>query len=116
MLFNPRCLQDCLGELSRQTSHQMFLQPTNNWPCLQMKPGKCHQPPLLGTLQISKFQLNPPLTMPPLSTKQLDSLVPIIPTKGWNVRSLAFLGWAEGPEVSTLKPDPLIYDHLFLPA
>jgi hypothetical protein len=31
---------------------------TNNWPCLQMKPGKNHQPPLLGTSQISKFQPN----------------------------------------------------------
>jgi hypothetical protein len=25
------------------------------------------------------------------------------------------LGWVEGPE-DTLKPDPLIYDRLFLPA
>jgi hypothetical protein len=31
------------------------------------------------------------------------------------VRSLAFLGRAEGPEASTLKPEPLIYDRLFLP-
>jgi hypothetical protein len=30
------------------------------------------------------------------------------------VRSLAFLGWAEGPEAST-KTRPLIYDYLFLP-
>jgi hypothetical protein len=33
-------------------------------------------------------------------------LAPIIPTKGWNVMSLAFLGWAEGPEVY-LKTRPL---------
>jgi hypothetical protein len=30
--------------------------------------------------------------------------------------SLKFLGCVEGPKASTLKPDPLIYDHLFLPA
>jgi hypothetical protein len=33
-----------------------------------------------------------------------------------SVRSLAFLGRVEGPKASTLKPDPLIYDCLFLPA
>jgi hypothetical protein len=66
---------------------------------------------------LTNFQIpaKPPLTMTPLSMKQLDRSAPIIPTKGWNVRSLAFLGWAEGPKASTLKPDPLIYDHLFLP-
>jgi hypothetical protein len=50
----------------------------------------------------TNFQIpaEPPLTMPSLSTKQLDPSVPIIPTKGWNVRSLAFLGRAEGPEAT----------------
>jgi hypothetical protein len=60
---------------------------------------------LLGTSQTSKFQPNPFL-MTPLNTKQLDQLTPIIPTKGWNVRSLAFLGWAEGPEASTKTRPP----------
>jgi hypothetical protein len=69
----------------------------------------------LGTPQISKFQPNPPLTTPPLSTKQPDQSAPIIPTKGWNVRSLAFLGQVEGPEAST-ETRPPIYDRLFLPA
>jgi hypothetical protein len=46
--------------------------------------------------------------MPPLSMKQLDQLAPIIPTKGWNVRSLALLGQAEGPEASTeIRPPDL---------
>jgi hypothetical protein len=51
---------------------------------------------------LTNFQIpaKPPLTTPPLTMKQLDRLAPIIPTKGWNVRSLAFLGWAEGPEVT----------------
>jgi hypothetical protein len=66
-----------------------------------MKPGKKRQPQLLGTSQISKFQLNPPLMMPPLSMKKLDQSVPIIPTKGWNVKSLAFLGWVKVPEANT---------------
>jgi hypothetical protein len=38
---------------------------TNTWPCLQMKPEKNCQPPLLGTSQISKFN-EPPLMMNPL--------------------------------------------------
>jgi hypothetical protein len=51
---------------------------------------------------LTNFQIpaEPPLTMPPLSTKQLDGSAPIIPTKGWNVRSLAFLGQVEGPETT----------------
>jgi hypothetical protein len=32
-----------------------------------------------------------------------------------NFRSLAILGQAEGPKANTLKPEPLIYDYLFLP-
>jgi hypothetical protein len=51
---------------------------------------------------LTNFQIpaEPPLMTPPLSTKQLARSAPIIPTKGWNVRSLAFLGWAEGPEAT----------------
>jgi hypothetical protein len=51
---------------------------------------------------LTNFQIpaEPPLTMPLLSTKQLDRSAPIIPTKGWNVRFLAFLGQAEGPETT----------------
>jgi hypothetical protein len=64
------------------------------------------QLPLLGISQIFKFQPTHPLTMPPLSTKQLDQSVPIIPTKGWNVTSLAFLGWVEGPKASTETRPP----------
>jgi hypothetical protein len=77
---------------------------SNNWPCLQMKPGKNHQPPLLGF----GFQIpaKSPLMMPRLSTKQVDQSVPIIPTKGWNVRFLAFLGWVGGPEPSTKTRPP----------
>jgi hypothetical protein len=47
---------------------------------------------------LTNFQIpaEPPLMMPPFSKKQLDRLAPIIPTKGCNIRSLAFLGWAEG--------------------
>jgi uncharacterized membrane protein YoaT (DUF817 family) len=30
-------------------------------------------------------------------------------------RSLAFFGWAEGPVLRLVKPDPLVYYHLFLP-
>jgi hypothetical protein len=41
-----------------------------------------------------------PLTIPPLSTKQLDRSASIIPTKGWNVRSLALLRQAERPEAA----------------
>jgi hypothetical protein len=44
--------------------------------------------------------------MPPLSMKELDRSVPIIPTKGWNVRSLAFLGCMESPEASTETRPP----------
>jgi hypothetical protein len=58
---------------------------------------------------LTNFQIpaESPLTTPPLSRKQLDQSVPIIPTKGWNVRSLAFLGWAEVPKASikTRPPD-----------
>jgi hypothetical protein len=51
---------------------------------------------------LTNFQIpaEPSLMTPPLSTKQLDQSVPIIPTKGWNVRSLAFLGLVEGPEAT----------------
>jgi hypothetical protein len=57
---------------------------------------------------LTNFQIpaEPPLMMPPLSMKQLDWSAPIIPTKGWNVRSLAFLGQAEGPEASTKTRPP----------
>jgi hypothetical protein len=89
---------------------------TNNWPCLQMKPGKKPSASAPGDLRNFQISAKPALTMPPLCMKHLDRSVPIIPTKGWNVRSLAFLGWAEGPKASTLKPDPLIYDHLIFPA
>jgi hypothetical protein len=43
---------------------------------------------------LKNFQIpaKPPLMTPPLSMKQLDLSAPIIPTKDWNVRSLAFLG------------------------
>jgi hypothetical protein len=43
---------------------------------------------------LTNFQIpaESPLTMPSFSTKQLDQSATIIPTKGWNVRSLAFLG------------------------
>jgi hypothetical protein len=34
--------------------------------------------------------------------------VPIIPTKGWNVRSLAFLGQMEGPEARKTRPPDLL--------
>jgi hypothetical protein len=56
----------------------------------------------------TNFQIpaKPPLMMPPLSTMQLDQSVPIIPTKGWNVTSLAFLGQAEGPKASTETRPP----------
>jgi hypothetical protein len=40
------------------------------------------------------------LMMPPFNMKQLDRLAPIMPTKGWNVRSLAFLGRVEGPKAT----------------
>jgi hypothetical protein len=57
---------------------------------------------------LTNFQIpaEPPLMTPPLSTKQLDRLAPIMPTKVWNVRPLAFLGWAEGPEASTETRPP----------
>jgi hypothetical protein len=42
----------------------------------------------------------PPLRIPPSSRKQLDWLGPIIPTKGWNVRSLLSLGRLESPKTS----------------
>jgi hypothetical protein len=73
------------------------------------------KPPASAPGDPTNFQIpaKPPLTMPPVSKKQLDRLVPIIPTKGWNVRSLAFLGQAEGPEAST-NTRPMIYDCLFL--
>jgi hypothetical protein len=60
-----------------------------------------------GDLTNFQTPVKHPLTMPPLSMKQLDQSAPVIPTKGWNVRSLAFLGWAEGPEASseTRPPD-----------
>jgi hypothetical protein len=45
-------------------------------------------------------------TTPPLSRKQIDWSVPIIPTKGWH----CWGGWRV-PRL-TPKPDPLIYDHL----
>jgi hypothetical protein len=32
---------------------------TNNWLCLQMKPWKNHQPPLVGTSQIPNSSLTP---------------------------------------------------------
>jgi hypothetical protein len=48
--------------------------------------------------------------MPPISTKQLDGSAPIIPTKGWNGRSVASLGWGKVPRLAP-KPDLLIYDH-----
>jgi hypothetical protein len=76
------------------------------------------KPSALAPGDLTNFQIpaEHPLTTPPLSMKQLDRSSPIIPTKGWNVRSLIFLGRVEGPEASTLKPDTLIYDCLFLPA
>jgi hypothetical protein len=51
---------------------------------------------------LTNFQIpaESPLMMPPLSTKQLDQLAPIIPTKDWNVRFLAFLGRVEEPEAT----------------
>jgi hypothetical protein len=57
-----------------------------------------------------KIPVKPPhsLMTPLLSMNQPDRSVPIIPTKGWNVRSLAFLGWVEGPEASTeIRPPDL---------
>jgi hypothetical protein len=56
-------------------------------------------------VHLTNFQIpaEPPLMMTPLSTKQLDQSASIIPKKGWNVRSLAFLGWAEDPK--TRSPD-----------
>jgi hypothetical protein len=51
-----------------------------------------------------------PLTIPPLSAKQLDRSAPTIPTKGWNVR-----GRWKDPKLH-LKTRALIYDCLFLPA
>jgi hypothetical protein len=53
----------------------------------------------LGDLTNFQIPAKPPLMMPPLSTKQLGRSVSIIPIKGWNVRSLAFLEWVKGPEV-----------------
>jgi hypothetical protein len=53
-----------------------------------------------GDLTNFQIPVKPPLMTPPLSTKQLDQSVSIIPTKGWNVRSLAFLGQAEGPKAT----------------
>jgi hypothetical protein len=58
MLFNHRCLQDYLGSSTDRLPTRCYynlLWPTNNWPCLQMKPGKNHLPPLMGTSQISKI-------------------------------------------------------------
>jgi hypothetical protein len=59
-----------------------------------------------GDLRNFQILAKPPLKMPPLSMKQLDRSEPIIPTKEWNVRSLAFLGWAEGLKASTETRPP----------
>jgi hypothetical protein len=77
-----------------------------------MKPGKNRLPPLLGKNFQNSGWNPPPLTLPPLITKQLDQMAPILPTKGWNARSLAFLGWVGSPEANTEIRLPLIYDCL----
>jgi hypothetical protein len=60
------------------------------------------KPSASASEDLKNFQIpaEPPFTMPPLSMKQLDRLAPIIPTEGWNVRSLSFLGWVEGTKAT----------------
>jgi hypothetical protein len=62
----------------------------------------------LGNLTNLQIPAKHPLMKPPLCMKQLDGLAPIIPKKGWNVMSLAFLGQEEGPEANTeIRPPDL---------
>jgi hypothetical protein len=120
MLFNLRCLQDHSGN-----SADRF--PTSCYYNLLLTIGLVCRWSLVKTISLRswgphKFPNSSwtPLTTPPLSTKQLDQLAPIIPTKGWNVRSLAFLGQVEGPESSTKTRPPDLWllakrPCLFLP-
>jgi hypothetical protein len=64
----------------------------------------------------TNFQIpaEPPLMMPPLSTKQLDLSASIIPTKGWSLGPWPSWSKQKFPRLAP-KPDPLIYDHLLLP-
>jgi hypothetical protein len=88
----------------------MLLQPSLAYQQLAFPANEAWEKPSASTHRdLTNFQIPTklPLTMPPLSTKQLDRSVPIIPTEGWNVRSLAFLGQAESPEANaeTRPPD-----------
>jgi hypothetical protein len=90
ILFNPRFLQDHSGNSADATttfSQQLALSANEAW----------EKPSSSAPGDLTNFQIlaESPSTMPPLSMKQLDLLVPIIATKGWNVRSLAFLRQAE---------------------
>jgi hypothetical protein len=90
----------------------MLLQPSpTNWPCLQMKPGEKPSVSTPGDLTNFQIPAKPPLMMPPLSMKQLDQLVPIILTKGWDLGPWHSWAGRKVPRLA-LKPDPLIYDHL----
>jgi hypothetical protein len=100
-----RCLQDHLRELSRQTFYQMLLQPSPAYQQLALSANEAwEKPSAFAPRDLTNFQIpaEPPLLSTPLSSrKQLVRLVPIIPTKGWNIRSLEFLQRAESPEANT---------------
>jgi hypothetical protein len=103
-----RCLQDCPGELSRQTSHQMLLQLSLAYQQLALSANEAWEQPAVSTpWDLINFQnsgwLNKDTTQ-----QEADSL---ISTHNTNKRlvflgCLAFLGWVEGPEVNTKNRSP----------
>jgi hypothetical protein len=71
-------------ELSRQTSHQMLLQPSLAYQQLALSENEAWEKPSTSVPRdLTNFQISaePPLNDTPSSRKQLDQLVPIIPTK-----------------------------------
>jgi hypothetical protein len=88
----------------RWTYQQLALSANEAW----------EKPPASTNGDLTNFQIpaEPSLMTPPFSMKQLDRSVPIIPTKGWNVRSLAFLGQAEVPEANTKTRPPDLWPLL----
>jgi hypothetical protein len=108
MLFNPRCLQDHSGNSADTlpTRYYYNLLPTIGLVC-RWSLGKTISLYSWGPHKFPNSSWTPLMTLPTqLSMKQLDWSAPMIPTKGWNVRFLAFLGQVEDPKASTKTRPP----------
>jgi hypothetical protein len=112
MLFNPRCLQDHSGNSADRLPSRCYYNLLSTIGLVRRwSLGKTISLHSWGPHKFSNSSWTSPLMMPPLSTKQLDRLAPIIPTEAGMSGPWHSWGRQNVPRLA-LKPDPLIYDCL----